>query len=70
MTNMGGGWAAAFEDETGSYSVTWKPSYREGILKDGLSRLKDAHPDIYDQYATVSESRTFKVKFTAAEAAA
>lgn len=70
VTDMGGGWAAAFEDETGSYSVTWKPSYREGILKDGLSRLKDAHPDIYKQYATVSEGRTFKVKFTAAEAAA
>ena len=70
VTDMGGGWAAAFEDETGSYSVTWKPNYREGILKDGLSRLKDAHPDIYSQYATVSESRTFKVKFTAAGAAA
>ena len=44
--------------------------YREGILKDGLSRLKDAHPDIYAQYATVSESRIFKVKFTAEKAAA
>ena len=70
VADMGGGWAAVFEDETGSYSVTWKPSYREGIMKDSLSRLKDAHPDIYSQYATISESRTFKVKFTAAEAAA
>lgn len=47
-----------------------KPSQRVSILKDDLLRLKDAHPDIFDQYATVSESRTFNVKFTAAEAAA
>ena len=47
-----------------------KPSRRLSILKDDLLRLKDAHPDIFDQYVSMSESRTFNVKFTAAEAAA
>ena len=39
-------------------------------MKDSLARLKDDHPDIFKQYATVSEVRTLNVKFTAAEAAA
>ena len=70
VADMGGSWSAACEDESGSYTVTFKPSYSEGILKDNLLRLKTAHPDIYAQYATASESRRFHVKFAAAEAAA
>ena len=54
----------------GTAAVTVKPSRRVSILKDDLLRLKDAHPDIYGQYVTVSESQTFNVKFTAAQAAA
>ena len=70
IAGMRGSCSAGYEDGGGSYTVTYNPSYRESILKDGLLRLKEAHPDIFDQYATVSEHRTFNVKFTAAEAAA
>ena len=70
MDDMSGSWSAGYEDESGSYAVTMKPNRRVSILKDDLLRLKDAHPDIFDQYATVTESRTFNVKFTAAQAAA
>ena len=70
VADMGGSWSASYEDGNGSYAVTMKPSRRVSILKDDLSRLREDHKDIFDQYATVSESRTFNVKFTAAEAAA
>lgn len=70
VADMGGSWSASYEDGSGSYAVTMKPSRRVSILKDDLSRLREDHKDIFDQYATVSESRTFNVKFTAAEAAA
>ena len=69
-TAMGRGVRAVYEDRQGTYTVTFNPSYTEPILKDNLLRLKDDHPDIYAQYVTRSESRTFRVKFTAAEAAA
>ena len=69
VADMGESWSAAYEDGSGSYTITFKPSYSEGILKDNLLRLKDAHPDIYAQYATTSESRRFNVKFAAAKAA-
>ena len=70
LADMGGSWSASCENKTGSYTITYKPSYQEKMLKVNLDRLKDDHPDIFAQYATVSESRTFNVKFTAAEAAA
>ena len=70
VADMGGRWSANYEDGNGSYAVTMKPSQRVGIPKDSLLRMKDTHPDIFDQYATVSEGQTFNVKFTAAEAAA
>ncbi len=70
VADMGGSWSASCDSEGGSYAVTMKPSRRVSMLKDDLLRLKDDHPDIFDQYATVSESRTFNVKFTAVEAAA
>lgn len=67
---MGRSVRAIYEDPQGTYTVSFNPSYKESILKDDLLRLKDDHPDIYTQYVTASESRTFRVKFTAAEAAA
>lgn len=70
VTDMAGSWSAAYEDGSGSYTVTMKPSQRLSILKDDLLRLKDAHPDIFDQYVSLTESRTFNVKFTAGSAAA
>lgn len=69
VADMGGSCSAVYEDDGGSYTVTFNPSWREGITKDNLLRLKDAHPDIYDQYATRSESQRLNVKYAAAQAA-
>ena len=45
-----------------NYTVTYNPIRTPGIDKDNLKRLKLDHPDIYEQYVTVSESRRFVVK--------
>ena len=57
LADMGGSRAAVYADGCGSYTVTVDPSRRVGILKDNLLRLKECHPDIYEQYVTVSESQ-------------
>ena len=44
------------------YQVTYNPFYRTGIDKDNLAQFKERHPDLYDEYVTVSESRRFNVK--------
>ena len=44
------------------YSVPSIPVRTPGSDKDNLIRLKLDHPDIYEQYVTVSESRRFSVK--------
>ena len=46
------------------YEITYKPSTKTTINKDNLERLRIAHENIYDEYATESVSRrlTFKVK--------
>lgn len=51
------------------YSVTFNPVLKSGISKDNLTKLKERHPDIYDEYVTVSESRRFYVKQEKEEAA-
>ena len=48
------------------YTVTYNPVYHTGIDRKNLERLKLQHPDIYDDYVTVSESRRFSVKKEAA----
>ena len=55
--------------EGSGHTVTWNPSHRVTIDKNGLERLKEVHPDIYAEYITVSESRRFSVKRTKPEAA-
>ena len=42
---------------------------RTGITKDNLQKLKLLHPDIYDEYVTVSESRRFSIKAKEADEA-
>lgn len=44
------------------YLVTYNPVYRTGINKNGLEKLKVQHPDIYDEYVEVTESRRFVAK--------
>lgn len=52
-----------------SYSITYNPVRKTGINKDNLLLLQAQHPDIYNQYVTVSESRRFYVKKSKEEAA-
>lgn len=50
-------------------TITWKPSYTTGIMKEELERLKAVHPDIYTEYVTTSERRRFNIKRPKPEAA-
>ena len=68
VTDMGGSYFAVCDG--GSCTVSFKPYRKEGVTRDGLLRLKEAHPDIYTEYVSVSECRRFSVKFAAAEAVA
>ena len=52
------------------YTISYNPVSRTGITKDNLQKLKLLHPDIYDEYVTVSESRRFSIKAKAADEAA
>ena len=45
-----------------NYTVTYNPVRKPNIDKDNLIRLKLEHPDIYEQYVTISEFRRFSVK--------
>ncbi|WP_313530598.1 YqaJ viral recombinase family nuclease [Anaerotignum sp.] len=44
------------------YQVTYNPIRKSMVSKENLVRLQAQHPDIYEQYVTVSESRRFYVK--------
>lgn len=44
------------------YEFSYKPSGRKSIKKADLDRLKITHPDVYEEYVTVSDSRSFAVK--------
>ena len=37
------------------YTISYNPVSRTGITKDNLQKLKLLHPDIYDEYVTVSD---------------
>ena len=52
------------------YTISYNPVSRTGITKDNIQKLKLLHPDIYDEYVTVSESRRFSIKAKAADEAA
>jgi len=44
------------------YLVTYNPSFKTGVSKENLARMKLHYPDVYDEYVTHSESRRFYVK--------
>ena len=50
----------ACEKDGKKYVVTYKSSYRTGIGKDNLEKLKINHPAIYEEYVETSESRSFR----------
>lgn len=45
-----------------AYEVAYTPSYRTGIDKKGLEKMKAQLPDVYEDYVRTSESRRFSVK--------
>ena len=62
VTEMGNGCRATCKSGKERYVITHNPSFRTLVSKDNLSRLKLAHPMLYDEYVTSSESRRFVVK--------
>ena len=62
VDRMGQACAAICTDGKVEYRVTYKPTSKTSIKKDELERLRLDYPDIHDQYATTSESRSFAVK--------
>ena len=62
VAEMGKSCKAVCQQDGVNYIVTYNPVRTPGIDKDNLIRLKLDHPDIYEQYVTVSESRRFSVK--------
>lgn len=52
------------------YTISYNPVSRTGITKDNLQKMKLLHPEIYDEYVTVSESRRFCIKAKAVDEAA
>ena len=69
VAEMGRSCTAVCQGRDGAYSISYKPVRKLGISKDNLQRLQAQHPDIYEQYVTVSESRRFYVKKQREEAA-
>ena len=62
IAKMGKSCKAICQQDGVNYTVTYNPIRTPGIDKDNLKRLKLDHPDIYEQYVTVSVSRRFVVK--------
>ena len=62
VERMGVACKGSLKDGNKIYSVTYNPVYRTGIGKDGLERLKMCHPDIYEEYVEITESRRFAAK--------
>ena len=69
VDEMGRCCTATYNRDGTDYTITYNPSKKSGISKEDLFRLQMQHPDIYEQFVTVSESRRFFVKKSAAKAA-
>ncbi|MDY5701040.1 MAG: YqaJ viral recombinase family protein [Lachnospiraceae bacterium] len=62
VEELGVSCSGILKDGSAEYVVTYNPAYRTSIDKKSLERLKINHPDIYEDYVSVSESRRFAVK--------
>ena len=51
------------------YTITYNPIRKPVINKENLYRLQMQHPEIYEEFVTVSEQRRFYVKKSALKAA-
>ena len=61
---MGRSSTAFYDCGDGGIRVTYNPVRKPGISKENLDRLKIVHPDIYDEFVTIQESRRFNIKQT------
>lgn len=62
VEKMGTSCTAVLTDGGNLYVLSYGPTYRTGIDKKGLERLKVQHPDVYDDYVNTTETRRFSVK--------
>ena len=69
ISEMGTSCTALCEHDGSTFTVTYNPVRKTGINKDNLEKLKLLHPEIYDEYVTVTEFRKFNVKVQAQSAA-
>ena len=66
VEQLGQGCKAVLEDGTNRYRITYNPTRRTQVGKDQMEKLKNQHPDIYEEYTKTTESRTFRIKKEAA----
>lgn len=66
VEELGASCCGILKDGNTEYVVTYNPSYRTGIDKKSLEKLKVHYPDIYDDYVSTTESRRFAVKMKGA----
>ena len=62
IAEMGQSCKASCTQDGNRYTITYNPVRKAMIDKDNLMRLKLQHPDIYEEFVTISESRRFHVK--------
>ena len=70
IAEMGTSCKAVCKSSGVSYTITYNPVRKPTIDKDSLLRLKLQYPDIYEQFASISESRRFYVKTSSISEAA
>jgi len=62
VDQMGQGCSAVCVSGKTIYQISYKPSTKTSLRKEDQDKLKLHHPDIFDEYASTSETRTFSVK--------
>ena len=62
IAEMGQSCKASCVQDGNRYTITYNPVRKAVIDKNNLMRLKLRHPDIYEEFVTISESRRFNVK--------
>ena len=69
IDEMGRCCTAVYSRDDTDYTITYNPVQKATISKEDLFRLQMQHPEIYEQFVSVSESRRFYVKKKAQKAA-
>lgn len=54
VEQLGQGCKAVLEDGTNRYRITYNPTRRTSVGKDQMEKLKNQHPDIYEEYTKTS----------------